>query len=678
MDHSEARRLVSLRMDGERLPEEDAAGLDRHLGECPECSAWARRARRVREAVRFEVVPAVPDLVGAIMVRVRAEAREDVGEVSPEDVPARGGPPPAEGVRPQRRLRPRLARLAAAALVGAIVGSVVAGRGLLPGGDREGGGLRVASAAEVSEGVARAAASLSSFRATYAVTESHFHPDVPVREFTVGVWFSEPERFRLQVADHTAYPGAGWPRNDLTIVVDGPRSYASLPPPCPVVAFPDCPLERRVEAARGRAPFSGAAGVLADAVLPLVTLADPARVSVLGPGRVGSREALRVELAHRDAEALLAVLREGGTWRPFHPDDRVVVWLDPSSWFPLQYRVFPAPGAERRAWGFRFGLPEEDPARAVFSATVLSLDTSPADPTVFSIPEVADGGPAAGGVSLPFAEAVRRFGRDPVLPVDTAGLLPYRGVVPSGAGGSPDEVVLAFARGLSWLKVRESRSWAGDEPFGAVGVQAERVELPGGGVAFYEPATGLHGRRVSIHADGVDLYLETNLSREALLEVAASLPVRGGELPESWRVRESEDRSVAARRVSLEEAARLLPFPLELPSALPPGFGAVSAEIVEVGGVAGVTVYLQGADRGTPEGIRLHLEPASDLPPVSGAEQFTVAVGRSVGRWTPDRALLEWVSGGVYRSLSGPGFELDDLLAVAASLRPAGSDGGPA
>jgi hypothetical protein len=43
-----------------------------------------------------------------------------------------------------------------------------------------------------------------------------------------------------------------------------------------------------------------------------------------------------------------------------------------------------------------------------------------------------------------------------------------------------------------------------------------------------------------------------------------------------------------------------------------------------------------------------------------------------VGRWSPDDHLLEWVEGGVYRSLSGAAFDLTTIAQIAESLRPAG------
>ena len=56
----------------------------------------------------------------------------------------------------------------------------------------------------------------------------------------------------------------------------------------------------------------------------------------------------------------------------------------------------------------------------------------------------------------------------------------------------------------------------------------------------------------------------------------------------------------------------------------------------------------------------------------AAATLVAVAIAPSlVGRWSPGRHLLEWVDGGVYRSLSAPALDLPTLLRVARSLRSA-------
>ncbi|MCI0634927.1 MAG: zf-HC2 domain-containing protein [Actinobacteria bacterium] len=643
MNHEQAERLLSARVDGERLSPRAEAALEHHLASCATCAAFERGTYRLREAARFELAPAVPDLVDEVMAAVKAEPR----------------PPRLRVVRPaggRRSLLPRLAPAIAGLLVGAIAGSLVVGG---PWQDRPGDAAL--AAAEVTEGVAAAAVTLDAYQATFAITERNLSAEVSDRELTMRVWFEAPERFRLDIEDETTYPVESTP-TDLRLVVDGPDWYAAGPAPCPTST---CPL--RESLVRNRLPFSTSARIPTDLVLPLTTLADAGGVTVLGRGEVLGRAAVRVEVPFERAEPLFPFLDLGlGEWRPFFPRDRVRIWLDERSWFPLRWDVFPATGAERDDWALRFGLPEEPSREAVFSAVALEASMAAPRPGVFDIPSgvrARDEGARA----IDVADLPEVTGFEPVAPAQIGGLEPYRAVLPEGAANGGGGTLLAYADGLSYVALGETRSWGAQVPFGPVGLQAEEVALAGGGVAYFEPATGEHGRRVSIHAVGTDLYLETNLPRADLLAAAASLPIEGLPMPEAWRVRELDGATVS--RVSLEQARAMVPFDVGLPTDLPPGFGFASAELVDTGTGLGVTLFLRSTDADAGIGtIRLHFQPATHLPPATSATQVTVEVGDVRGRFTPDRSQLEWVDGGLYRSLDAPGLSLQQLVAIAASI----------
>src|SRR3954468_10442378 len=114
-------------MDGGHLSHRVSDAVDRHLPGCAECSTFERDAWSLRERMRFGVAETVPDLVEPIMTAVRAEAA--AGGVSTMERPREVDPP--RRTPPRRWDRGRsLAPLVAAAVVGSIVGSVVAG-GLL-------------------------------------------------------------------------------------------------------------------------------------------------------------------------------------------------------------------------------------------------------------------------------------------------------------------------------------------------------------------------------------------------------------------------------------------------------------------------------------------------------------------------------------------------------------------
>jgi outer membrane lipoprotein-sorting protein len=644
MNHEQAERLLSARIDGERLSSRQAVALEHHLASCAECRAFERGAYRLREAARFEIAPAVPDLVDEVMATVGTEAKPaGLRVVRPTRLP-------------RRRLLPRLAPIGAALLIGVLIGSVIVGG---PWQRSEHGSAL--AAAEVADGISAAAAHLDAYQATFRIDEANLSPEVPERDLTMRVWFHAPERFRLDVVDRTDYPTPTTP-NDLRLVVDGSRWYASGPAACPTA---ECP--QRESVVRNRLPFSTDAPIPTDLVLPISTLTDADRLTVLGHDTVLGRPAVQVEVPFERARPLFSFVAIGGDWRPFFANDRVRIWLDERNWFPLKWAVYPATGAERDAWALRFGLPDEPSRRPVFTVTALDVSTRTPSPSVFRIPASAtsrDQGARSAGLSA----VARDVGFEPVAPKTVGGLDRYRVVVPTD---DTARSLIAYADGLAFVNLGETRTWAGTAPFGPIGVQAEEVPLAGGGVAYYEPSTDGRGRRVSIHAAGTDLYLESNLPRPALLAAAAALPVRGLPMPDAWRVHEVAGATI--ERVSLEAARSAVPFPVELPRTLPAGFGLASVELVKAGYGNGVTLYFRDRDADAGIGtIRMHLESAQSLPPATSASQSAVDVGDAHGRYTPDRAELEWIRTGVYHSLDAPGLELSDLVSIARSIGAGG------
>jgi hypothetical protein len=402
-------------------------------------------------------------------------------------------------------------------------------------------------------------------------------------------------------------------------------------------------------------------------VLPLVALAEPESFEVLRIGRAVEREAVVVEVPWDRASSLFPFLSMGGRWRPFFPNDHVRIWLDAESWFPLRWRVFPARGPARDQWQLRFGLKEERPKRWIFDVVASSVRLTAPDPDVFEISSTART-EDLGARAVALGELPRETGFEPVAPTsELGGLGLYRVVIPEAT--SDEETLVTYADGLSFVKLGETRSWTANSPFGLTDARAEEVVLDGESVGYYEPATETQGRRLSIHAAGTDLFVETNLPRERLLDVGASLPVTGLEMPDEWRVHETDGALV--ERVTLAQAEAAVPFEIATPERLPAGFTLASAELVEVEGDVGVTLYFRDAEVDVGVGtIRLHLVAGRQLPPASAARQSAVEVGDAHGRWTPGRTQLEWVAAGVYHSLDvpeGSDLRLADLLAIANS-----------
>jgi hypothetical protein len=280
-------------------------------------------------------------------------------------------------------------------------------------------------------------------------------------------------------------------------------------------------------------------------------------------------------------------------------------------------------------------------------------------PPVPSIP-----GTGEGFRDRPIASLAGSTGWEPVLPAELRGLTPYR----SGTytGRTMEEVLLSFTRGLTWLKIRETRAWHEPALYGDVGELAQAVTVRSG-VAYYEPATAELGRRLSIHSRGVDLYLDSNLPRSDLLDVAASLPVRGLRVPDRWLSLRLPGGELQ-ERVTLEEAVRAAPFVL-LPRDLPDGYRPAAAFSLRTGDRREVTVYFRrpGSELDG-VGIRLHQASDTGLPPPTDPGALAVRVRGTTGRYSPSRGELEWIEDGVYRSLSGTALDLGGLLATARSL----------
>ena len=226
--------------------------------------------------------------------------------------------------------------------------------------------------------------------------------------------------------------------------------------------------------------------------------------------------------------------------------------------------------------------------------------------------------------------------------------------------------LLVYADGLDYLRLTERRDWEGPGPFGPVDVAAEAVELPGGGIAYYEPAGDGLGRRLSIHAAGTDLAIETSLDRGRLLAFAATIPLRALALPPAWRV-ETIGR-LRIEHVDPGSAATVTALP-GLPASLPAGYIAASAAIGSIRGhVVGVTFTLRQPEldaAGAP--VSLYVERRETLPPAGSADQRRIVLGHAEARWTPDRMQLEWIDGGVYRSLRGS-VDLRTMVMIAATL----------
>ena len=603
---------LSAGMDGEqdrRLEEAVAA----HLETCARCRAFEAGAQHLRVAARVRAATPVPDLVPRIMEAV--------------DAPT-----------PVGRTRPRVAWLpyAAAFVAGAVVTGLLFGG--VPGLQR---GPSPALATEIPDEVAAATTEIDSFRATFDILEVNFHPQIPERRFTADIAFRAPERFRARIVDETAYPSGAWTRNDFVLAIDEQRWSIDAPRTCPRLALPACGLVGRdVRSVEGRSPFDGDTSIPTDIVLPVRTLVDVDRVDVVEETRALDRDAVVVALDYHDATPLFAYLHAAGTWRPFFPHDEVLVTLDAETWFPLAYEVRAAASIERGRWATRQGLPDEPAGTTLFTAEATHLGEGPGaswQPAMVDDPTPRD----LGFEDLSLDEISGRLGSAPPIPEDVGELRFHR------SGLSADRFVVSYARGLGWLTVSGSRTSAPPPPPLAMALPV------GDGVGYYSPATAERGRQLSIRPEGWELVLETNLPRGVLLDVAASLPVVGLEA-------DAPTQDMADARRALDS--------LLIPTPLPSGY-----ELWNVDARPGTVTlhYLRPGSELDGTGIRLHQTREAGLPPPLDLQVLGVTVRGLPGRYSAERAELEWVEDGVYRSIQAPAFDLAGLLRLAESLEPA-------
>lgn len=620
-------RELSARLDGAADHRLDARLAD-HLSSCERCRSFESRVHLIREHSRLEAVSELPPhLLPNIMKNVR------------EAVPSR------------RSIRlPKLgfewARYAAAFAAGSLI-AVVAMSGIVPRGPRP------ALAREIPEQIAEASKQVTAYRATYEITEKNFHALAPTRRFTAQVAFAESERFRAEIKDLSVYPSERWPQNDIVLGVDRSRWSVSGPMTCPPEGMPACATGRRDNRmVQGREPFDSDTVLPTDIVLPVKTLAGSERAKVIGASKVLNRRAIVVQLTYRDSSPLFAYLQASGSWRPFFPLDDVILSLEENTWFPLAYEVKASASQERAAWASRNNLPQERSGTVLFSARVSEFDEEVTSGDL-KLPAVEGVVRDSGFRDSKFESLEGQLGYELILPTDLGGLAPYRAGTYEGGSRPEHESLVSFTKGLIWLKIRQTPSWNEPSLYGNIGSLATSIDLEGGGVGYYEPATSVLGRRLSIHALDRDVYLESNLPREQLLKVASSLPIKGEK---------------AKEQMSLEEAIAENPY-LLLPKYLPEGYQLSSVQTIDVSGADGVTFSFR--KRGSEldgVGIRVHQSDAVALPPPMEPDVSSIRVRGTIGRYSPTRNELEWVEDGIYRSISGRALDLSGLLRMAVSL----------
>ena len=627
---ADARVELSARMDGE-IDGARKVALDRHLVTCEECRRHANELEAVRSALRVVSAGEVPDLTAEIMQRVASTA------------------PAVEG-RSRRWVRARTGLVAAAATIALLLGVTA------PWLERSGD---IAGAREIVGRMRSAARALTSYRATYTITERGWHPDVGVRRFVAKLWFDAPERYRMELHDLTTFPEPDtWPRNEVDVVAGPRRWWIREPFSCPVEALPECATPASERSLVHRSPFDGTTALPTDIILPLETLTGAGGFEVSGPQPVAGHNAYRVDLTYRTARPLVAALQAGGAWRPFHPLDKVRLWVDETTWFPLRFDVVAGDSAERKLWSESRGL--DDAAGDVLLEVKAESFSTPdrIQARRFSAP--VSERPADGGF-VPGPDSVFRTAGAPQY---TAELEPYR------AGTTAAGTVLSYSNGMTWLKVVVSDAASRPERVaGADPSLADEITLENGSVGYYRPSDETLRRRIDIFGRSAHVHIESNLGRAELERVATSTAVLGRRV----EPRESGRAGTSVRRISGMDELRDFHWVLQ-PGRLPSGYtpSAPSAAVVSRGRGSDSTVVLYYRN---PEaefdgsGIRITQSKGATLPPSSEVFVTDVDVSGARARWSSERGELEWRENGVYRAVRAPSFDLSVVLAIAEGLR---------
>jgi len=528
--------------------------------------------------------------------------------------------------RPQRRRGWYVGQAAAAFVIAFGLAAAVIGLA----------GPRTAEATDVASLVTDAQTRLHAVDATVSVTEYGWHPDVPERRYAGQLTYAAPETLGLALEDVTAYPASTWRPNDVTVVVDGERSWRSGLAGCPTAGLPDCtPEQPRTVLTRGREPFDSTDPVPLDLVLPVASFVVAGTEQSLGVREVAGRHAIGVEVTAAQIAPLLDGVLRTGNWREVHPTDRARVWLDDDVGVPLTVEVVAKGGFERDRWAAANGLDEQDGDTLLvweLAEVRINPDTQPGP---LPPPTAGDADDLGLRPDVP--------GRGPTPRWLPEGMEAHR----SGRVGEVD--VASWSDGTAWLKIRSTTAWRGGRLFGQDDAVVRRVEFGDSGVGYLVEG----GRRVHVHAPDVDVEVTGSLPSDVLLRVAASLGVPGRVVPPDW---------AEAATATIDAAVEALPGLLVLPDGID---GFVGPAVTVTDGTA-VLTYSGGGTRA----FTLAQSRGEVLGPPVDDVVMSVEVRGLAGRFTPARGALEWVEGGRVTTLRSRTLGLAELLTIAAALEP--------
>jgi hypothetical protein len=392
-----------------------------------------------------------------------------------------------------------------------------------------------------------------------------------------------------------------------------------------------------------RPPFDGSIRLPTDLVLPLQAVTDRPSFSVTPGGALLGRSTLRIEMPYRQALPLVASFQTGGSWRAFYPSDRVRVWIDDATGFPLRFEVAAADSPGRAAWAEAQGYSDEPGGTLLEFATTDFSQPERWAPSSFRVPQ-------RGTVSNARFTSKRFAEIDPKLvPADTGGLTPFR----AGRGGG--QTVVTFVGGMNWLKVARVTGARTVDP------TAEEIALGNGRWAYYVPATASEGRRVELVDGTTVVVVESNLPRADVLAAARSLDVDATRAPRGGKR--------TPLRIDVDRLA-VLDF-VRLPQEIPSGYETVAAYMSNATGRARSATLLLRSAESEYDGLGIRITQTEDVDFLPPSSQDALHVSRNgvEMRWFPLSGEIDWVDDGVYRSVSAPSFGRTTLLEIAGGLQ---------
>lgn len=596
LDH--LRRISEALDDEAEMPEDlDADG-----------AAFLAGAERLRARLRVAEAEVPPDVTDAVLARLR---------------PAHESGPPEH----TRRRSARPAALVAAAVF--VVAALAAGAATRPGGPL----APEPAVAGVGDDVLRSQHDVAALDAAVGLVERGAHPDVPVRRYTGTLRYQAPERLWLRLAEVGRRP-AGFPANDLELVVDEGRAWSTGLRDCPVGEQPACLEAPRTRSVEGLAPFAADwvapldLVVPADAFLPAAATDAPAG---LGADRRG--DAVVIESTVARFQRTIDGLRAAGALRAVHPTDRVHLELDAVTSTIRRLVVRADDSGARSAWAASNGYTEP----AGTEVLDLTVDHRPLPDTPFPLapdpPPEESARTDAGFVDTAASDEPAAGGEVPEPAWLPEGFSAHRRVVRSGSGSTAS--VRSWTDGRAWIRLDVTRERVGDRLVGDLGPLVRRLRV-GDGFGYTDPG----GSTVALHTEELDLVVTGSVPLDVLVRTAASLPVTGRELPSDWP--QSDLLADLPAGALAPEGPLLARYEGRTLLVAVPGPGGTSA----------VLRQRPGAALGTPR----------------SADVVEVAVRGVRGRYEPGSQTVRWIEDGWVRELRSAGLGLDDLLAVAEGL----------